>query len=365
MEVSSFGRELSPKDATPILDEIRIILQIRRPISKFIGNHPVSLSKENISDLLNEDYLVCEKSDGVRAMLIVYKKMVFLYDRKNAIYITRYIIETPHIYLFDGELYQEGAQYIFAIFDTLISNSEKKTEKNLLERLTEAYSFTRKLYSKEGIMKISNDESLGKFHVVTKQMTKAHGFHQVLDSINTLKHENDGLIFTPLWSPYVLESQAHIKKWKPPELNTVDFLIGRSPFPGTFFLFGTVAKGQLPGWIRSDLNGEEFKNVRVSYYFPPPGTENQELIGKIGEFRYDETVEVLDPWDYTVQKGGWVLHKIRTDKTTANNIRVILSVLDSIKHNIDEKALRAYWKPIYENYKRRSGKIETEKESPN
>lgn len=39
-----------------------------------------------------------------------------------------------------------------------------------------------------------------------------------------LSHERDGLLFAPL-DPYVYGRCARLLKWKPPELNTADFLL--------------------------------------------------------------------------------------------------------------------------------------------
>ena len=43
--------------------------------------------------------------------------------------------------------------------------------------------------------------------------------------IPLLPHGNDGIIFTSLHSPYVIGTNKNIVKWKPPYLNTIDFLI--------------------------------------------------------------------------------------------------------------------------------------------
>lgn len=44
-----------------------------------------------------------------------------------------------------------------------------------------------------------------------------------------LEHENDGLIFTVDAAPYYMGKCPHILKWKPLELNTIDF--EAKPFP--------------------------------------------------------------------------------------------------------------------------------------
>ena len=43
--------------------------------------------------------------------------------------------------------------------------------------------------------------------------------------INYLPHENDGLIFTKLNSPYKPGTDDTLIKWKPPYLNSIDFLM--------------------------------------------------------------------------------------------------------------------------------------------
>jgi hypothetical protein len=40
-----------------------------------------------------------------------------------------------------------------------------------------------------------------------------------------MNHENDGLIFTKVDSPYKPGRDFNIVKWKPPHLNTIDFLM--------------------------------------------------------------------------------------------------------------------------------------------
>lgn len=54
-------------------------------------------------------------------------------------------------------------------------------------------------------------------------MERSYGLGVVLSSIPHLKHENDGLVFTPVQVPYKPGTCSKLLKWKPPELNTVDF----------------------------------------------------------------------------------------------------------------------------------------------
>lgn len=49
-------------------------------------------------------------------------------------------------------------------------------------------------------------------------------FKEVIDR-KVLPHENDGLIFTRNSYPYLPGKNKGILKWKPQELNTIDFFI--------------------------------------------------------------------------------------------------------------------------------------------
>ena len=58
-----------------------------------------------------------------------------------------------------------------------------------------------------------------------------------------LNHENDGLIYTKVDNPYRVGRDDNIIKWKPPHLNTIDFLL----IPNESFNVekGDVEKGSL------------------------------------------------------------------------------------------------------------------------
>lgn len=353
METSHFGKLVDAATQEMLFNNLAISLKIKGSVTKFIGSHPSSLSKNNIDVILNEDYLVCEKSDGIRAMLFIYNKILYFYDRKNVFYRTRYVIDVPHCYLFDGEIYKEDDFFVFAIFDTLISDSENQTAGNLLQRLEKAHAFTKALGKTPGMIQVSNDSTYHKFKIITKSMTKSYGFHQVLDTIPKLAHENDGLIFTPVRDCYMVDAQTRTFKWKPPHLNTVDFYIKKSLLPYTYDLCGVIVINQLPRKLRNKLPNKknEQELLKFSFFYSP--VELSEIDGQIGEFRYDPDKEVVDMEEYTISKGGWSLYKIRTDKFTPNNIKVILGVLDSINENVDEPALRLYWKAMADNYKKR------------
>lgn len=354
MEIEQFATRMDAESCKQLYASIASILQIRGDRAEFIGSHPVSLCSSNIHFLFDSDYLVCEKTDGIRVMLLSHEKILYFYDRKNVFYRTRYAVTSASTFLFDGELYQEGEAYVFAIFDSLISADVSLINLSLLDRLKSALSFTTWLHKGPGHLCISSRSSLLKFGITTKQMSKSHGFCQVLDAIPGLKHMNDGLIFTPVDDRYAIDTRSRILKWKPPYMNTVDFLIKKSIYPKAYDLFSSISSYQLHGSRQAARGHRSGVDVKFATFYCP--SEDEGMDGRIGEFLYDENKEVLDYSDYSVVKGGWSLYKIRSDKNNPNNIKVVLGLLDSIRDNIGEDDLRSYHKKIYENYlSRKSG----------
>lgn len=353
MEASSFGVAVDSQTARGLLEKIADVLQFKNDTSKFIGSHPVSLTHANARTLITDDFLVCEKTDGIRAMLLVSGGVLYLYDRKNVLYRTRYVMNTKKMFLLDGELYREGEAFLFAAFDILIYEDEDQTHLGLLARLERAYAFTRSIEKNPALLLVSSDSSHSKFRIITKQMAKSYGFYEILDGIPNLAHENDGLIFTPVADRYMLNARSRTLKWKPPHLNTVDFVIMKSIFPYTYDLYGAIAENQQRPARRTGEGGECLRKF-ATYY---AGADQTEVDGKVGEFRYNSEKEVVNMDDYSASRGGWELYKIRTDKNTPNNIKVILDVMDSIKNNISEDQLRGLWKEMHRSYKERHRQV--------
>ena len=54
---------------------------------------------------------------------------------------------------------------------------------------------------------------------------------------NKLQHENDGLIFTMDACPYYPGTCPEILKWKPLELNSIDFSLGEEVNKNTYALY--------------------------------------------------------------------------------------------------------------------------------
>ncbi|KAL6122569.1 hypothetical protein NUSPORA_00335 [Nucleospora cyclopteri] len=353
MDLSNFGEVVKvPYVKNLIYEEIKQVLQINE-VNNFIGNHPIGLTRQRISFLLNNDYLVCEKSDGIRVMLLFYKKTLFLYDRTCNFYKTDYILTSDKTFLIDGELYDENESFIFAIFDLLIYESNSVLSSDLLHRLGKAKQFCNKIIPRSLLKK--NGSKLESMKIKCKDMLKSYGMKSILDFIPQLKHKNDGLIFTPVNDPYFLFQRSKILKWKPPSLNTADLYIKKTRTPHVYELACDIEDFQVKLYGRRTTNREKF---HIGFFYAPDEINYSD---KIGEFGWDEDLEVFDLVDGTFSRGGWLFHRFRHDKTLSNNIKIVLDLFDSNKDVITSEILTEMSDQIRKNYKERECNKEAKK----
>ncbi|CCJ31548.1 unnamed protein product [Pneumocystis jirovecii] len=148
------GSKINGQELYDLRDRVRRLLQ--RSNDSFPGSQPVSFSKCHIQTLMNNDYYLCEKSDGLRALLYViaekdsFKKSWEKIDRKNDYYQVSNlhfpVLNDPSFRnfhndtLLDGELildeYEEGRRILrYLVFDCLSVQGKLLLNKPLDKRL--------------------------------------------------------------------------------------------------------------------------------------------------------------------------------------------------------------------------------------
>ena len=221
---------------------------------QFLGAHPVSLEKKHLKDIKEffYDFLVCEKTDGTRYLLYINNYgEAFLSGRGDDYYLVNISLHSSMVdqrakdmsvpYIFDGELVidkREGKdRLVYLLFDCIVFNEEIVYDKTYLERLKYCLQFVT---VRNDMMRLARESKCQPIILIdqvkkTKQpriKVSVKDFYTV-DScafifnklVKKLPHENDGLIFTRNSKPYPVGATSNIIKWKPPDYNTVDFLI--------------------------------------------------------------------------------------------------------------------------------------------
>ncbi|KAJ3029751.1 Dcp1p-Dcp2p decapping enzyme complex alpha subunit [Rhizophlyctis rosea] len=173
------------------------------------------------------------------------------------------------------------------------------------------------------------------FQIDLKPLQLSYGISKVFEDIETLKHGNDGLIFTSSVAPYSVGTCEKMLKWKPSEENTVDFRVidvdqsNSPPLYAIALKYGggrQAYDGEVARILANEEDAEEWARN-------PP-------IGKIIECRYDPS-----------RPGAWKFARFRDDKDTPNHATVYDKIMQSIKDNVDKDTLlraapdiRTQWK---------------------
>lgn len=289
----------------------------------FPGSQPISFSASHLEAL--EESLVCEKSDGVRFLLYIcalekpMRGMItvpaFLIDRKYNfwqvnIYAPGKMLDRDN--LFDGELVMDyETEMRFLLFDTLMCRGVCYMNNNYIDRLRAAYfNF---IYP----IRITRSKPQNCLEIYLKDFFKPSDIEFLFTSyIPKLPHKNDGLIFTAINQPYILGTNPHIVKWKPPELNTIDFVIKRDK--ASYVLYTLSNNRTLEKFGEIELDTEEERHIDSN-------------AGSIAECCYDQRLK------------KWKVLKFRVDKEFANNTRVARNVWKSIEDNVtSEQMITAY-----------------------
>lgn len=209
----------------------------------FIAANPITLHIENIIDSntknsIYNNYAATLKADGVRFLLYVVKSndefndMVYLINNNFNVIKTGYKLDGYGGTILEGELINQN---LFLLYDALffknIDIRKSKFDAPSSQKM-DKHNKTRLDYLRFFLKDIENIEhnniviSIKKYVYLKK--------NQIFSEINKLwssKDENDfkvdGIIFMPLNNHYPNRGGAwkSLLKWKPPEYNSIDFLV--------------------------------------------------------------------------------------------------------------------------------------------
>ncbi|KAL8763360.1 MAG: hypothetical protein Q9184_000831 [Pyrenodesmia sp. 2 TL-2023] len=342
----------------------------RRSIG-FPGAQPVSFAARHKFELQKQDYYVCEKSDGIRCLLYhtqdeENEEVIYLIDRKNDYYwVPKLHFPLPgfeqqfHLNtLVDGELVNDklpngGTQLKYLVFDCLFLDGSSLMHRTLDKRL--AY-FRENIFNPYQALYKKYPEEIQylPFIIDFKKFELGYGIEMMFrEVLPKLPHGNDGLIFTCRNTPYQFGTDPHILKWKPPEENSIDFLLRlefpvvepdeadmRDGFTSPFLDYS--AKPEFGLWV---YKGENDYLQWTTMFVEDSEWEHMQ---SLAEPLHDRIVECfLDKHD------RWRFHRFRDDKTEANHISTVESVMESIQDRVTEDDLIGAAKKIRDEWKKR------------
>ncbi len=375
--------------------------------TSFAGAQPVSFASRHLSELRQQDYFVCEKTDGIRYLMYCTRdgdrEIHYLIDRKNDYYyipglhfpkqddktFASFHSET----IFDGELVQDTypdghSELKFLVFDCLVLDGDRLTTKSLDKRLARFKEWVLKPYKE--LWKAFPEELQHRPFAVEDKATQfsyslEYMFKSIIPSVKQL-HGNDGLIFTCKNTPYKTGTDQHILKWKPPHENTIDFLLhitwpiqppddpddpDQTPyedflaFPQSLDLFiYTGNEVNYEHYSTLFLTPQEWEHLKslqrplqdsIVECYLEPATSTTDQAAAPPEPNPAETNAIL-PQVAAADLGHgqrWRYHRLRDDKEHANHVSTVRSVMESIEDHVTEQDLLDAAAGIRDAWKRR------------
>ena len=373
---------LIPNDEAHAL-KAEVATLLERDNLRFPGAQPVSFAREHVAELQRQEYFMCEKTDGLRCLLMLhwfedpsgaFVPATFLIDRKNNFYNITPPFGIPHYQhpndpdkflfgtLLDGELVHDQypgeptPRLNYYVFDILAVNNENVTSKTLDKRLGRLQEFVLKPYYSMLKKMYGNNirpDDLKPFALKDKKTYPAYSLSEMFNNVlPALKHGNDGLIFTCKSTRYQFGTDQHILKWKPPHENTIDFKLQIGDFPmndpedgepgpvpdydampASFQLLVQHNQGKYQPFATLHVSPAEWQTLKGL---------DQRLDGRIIECYRTPAGQ----WKYKAEGDG--TPRWRDDKKDANHISTVNSVLASIEAPVTELDLLE----IQENIKR-------------
>ena len=160
----------------------------------FPGPQPISIEHRHFPVLKGAEYLVCEKTDGERYMMVACmfegkKKCIFVNRAFNMFEVPINLKKSAYDgTILDGELYEDTLM----VYDAVWVNGESVWDLNLMKRLEAARSIMK------SIIYMKSDQ----YRLKCKTFHQMREFGKFMDEyLPTVKQKIDGLVFTPVNEP--------------------------------------------------------------------------------------------------------------------------------------------------------------------
>jgi mRNA guanylyltransferase len=309
--------------------------------NSFPGAMPVAFSRRHMRLIQTTEYMVSEKSDGLRYMLLINSSGTYLFDRNfefslvHGYDVLTQLFAANEVTVLDGELvrHQKSSRPMFLIFDAVVIDGSPVGSKKLNERLDAVRTKVIEPY-RAAVEQQRIDESKVPFMLIGKAFhAKKHlgtlfshvkrnesGDRVYVD--NRRNHKTDGVIFTPVNSPYRPTPAAPILKWKFVDKLSADLKIMFDARQQKWCLYCT---------------GDRHTDIEVrSVEFSPEDTAR--LSDDIRQRPNSDGTYVIE-CTYDIWAGRWHYASIRADKKQGNHVRTVFDTLEVIAENISEQEI--------------------------
>ena len=369
----------TPEISGPRVSDLPSLMELRWEVAGLLGRHnekfpgaqPVSFAKRHIEELKQQDYFVCEKTDGLRCLMYILvhegQEVTYLIDRKNDYY------QVDHIHfpkpdfqdgkpisfhsgtILDGELVIDTLpgrppQKMYLVFDCMVLDGERLMHRTLDKRL--AYFRDRVYEPYVRYRKTFPDDPPADFIVDWKKMEFGYGTERMFkETLPKLPHGSDGLIFTCRTTPYQFGTDPHILKWKPAYENSVDFRMTLK-FPMVDPDSDDEDQNSYPDYtaiphIKLNVYGGD-RQEDIPYGTMVVEGPQWEAWKALGRPLNDQIVECS-----LIESNTWRFLRFREDKHEANHITTVESVMESIQDKVSEEDLIKASKSIRDEWKER------------
>ena len=272
----------------------------------FIGPSSTTLQLNNILPL-NEDanfpnirrnYTVTDKADGDRKLLFIDKKRrIYLIDTNMKVQFTGCVSGILENVILDGEhiLHDKYGKFInlYAAFDIYILDGKDKRMLPFISLKPDMIKANFRLSLLDAVIKNIGLKSVVKkdtdlplkivcktFYTESERQNIFQGCKTILQKINDglFEYNTDGLIFTPMDKGVGFDSDSdkvkntkvtwiHSFKWKPPEFNTIDFLVSIKKGPNGEDVISNLFKSGVDMSTNEQL--DQYKTLLLRVGFDP------------------------------------------------------------------------------------------------
>lgn len=296
--------------------------------SGFPGSQPVSMDVNNINFLRQKPYKCSWKADGTRFMMLIDgPNEVYMIDRDNTVFFVpklqfpRRKDLNAHIKstLLDGEMILDtvNGQNVprYLVYDIVKFEGQDVGKTDFNRRLLcieKEIIGARNTKISQGLL----DKTKEAFSVRAKPFWDVSVARKLLDGhfASQVSHEVDGLVFQPVPDAYMPGRCQDVLKWKPPDLNSVDFKLQIAMSGGVGML--TTKKALLY------VTGLEQPFAEMKYT-----KDLKEFDKKIIECCWDPATN------------SWKFMRQRTDKSFPNHYTTAIAVCESIKSPVTKDLL--------------------------